>query len=255
MRTIVKQINIVVLFVVTLTAAAVSVGDLFGLLPDNWRGVPAVTLVLIAGIGLHIGISHMSSEDFQTTALGLLRKIEREARVPEIRVFEDSVEIENYLGKRLLEAQKSVCDLSWKKNISAGFSASGRQLSHTYMDKCIASTSDRIPYREIFVFSDPRRVEKLRRRLREKKKGYSCRYYRNDSEIPRLQFVIIDDTEVIFFASANDSPLCSVRNTEVAKVFRSYFDAAWAVAVPIKQGPVIHQQEVDSILSSPPAVS
>ena len=248
MRAVLRRVNLVVLALIALVAVALSIGDLFKLLPDNSRNYPIIILLLLAGIGLHLVTAHLSMEDFESKALSLLNRLDRSGKFPEVRVFEDSVEIENYLGKRLLEAKKSVCDLSWKQQISAGFSASSRQLAHGYMDKCIAATSGRISYREIFVFNDSRRVDKLRRRLTEKKKGYSCRHFRSDSEIPRLQFVIVDDSEVFFFASAADSILCSVKNNEIAEVFRSYFDAAWHRAVPIKEGPNVHQDEVDAIL-------
>ena len=45
-------------------------------------------------------------------------------------------------------------------------------------------------------------IKKLEQRLKENKSGYSCKYFKDDSDIPRLQFVIIDDDEVLFFASS-----------------------------------------------------
>lgn len=247
MRAALKRINLVVLAVITVIAVTISVGDFFKLIPDNSKNYPLITLLLLASVGLHLVTTNLKTEEFETGALELLNNLEQGRGTVSVKVFDDSSEIENYLGKRILEATKSVCDLSWKQQISAGFSASGRQLAHTYMDNCIAMTSGRIPYREIFVFNDPRRIDKLNRRLDENKDGYSCRHFR-DGEIPRMQFVIVDDTEVFFFASAADSILCSVKNAEIARVFRSYYDAAWAKAKPLKDGPTVHHSEVQKVL-------
>ena len=119
------------------------------------------------------------------------------------------------------------------------------------MDKCITEVSDRITYREIFMFNDARRIDKLNRRLAENKNGYSCRYFKENSTIPRIQFVIVDDEEVFFFASASDSLLCSFQNRQLCQVFRSYYEALWSAAISIKDGPHIDQEQVAHILSTP----
>jgi len=249
-QSLLRKVDLMILIVIALVAGTLSVLDFFNLAEAATPDYPLFTLFLLAMIGLHLIVSHFSQEDFRDGTTSLLESIASGKTAEDFRVFGDSMEIERYLGKRMLEARKSVCDLTWKSRISEGFSASDRQLAHTYMDKCIAKASDRISYREILIFSDLRRVEKLERRLRENKKGYSCRYFREDPPIPRLQFVIVDDEEVFFFASAADSPLCSLRSKELSRVFRSYYDAAWSAAIPIKDGPRIDDAEVTLIRSS-----
>lgn len=248
MRQFIEKIDLAVLALITIIAVAISIGDYFKLIPDNSKNYPIITLLLLSSMGLHLVTTHVTRERLESKSIELLKQLDENLRRVDVRVFEDSAEVENYLGKRILDANKSVCDLSWKQQISAGFSASSRQLAHGYMDKCISVTSERISYREIFVFSDVRRIEKLRRRLEENKTGYSCRYYR-DSKIPRLQFVIVDDVEVFFFASASDSILCSVKNAEIVKVFKSYYDALWSKATPLKEGPHIYEAEIASVLN------
>jgi len=250
MKTFLKNLDATVVGLTALVAVITSVSTLFGfpiIKSDNYA---PVTLLLLAAIGVHLVVGHFLGDDFQQDTIQLLEKLDREASSLAVHMFKDSAEIESHLARAVLQAKTSVCDLSWKNRISAGFSASGRQLSHGYMDRCIAEASDRIAYREIFVFNDNRRVEKLQRRLSEQKKGYSCRYFPKDNAIPRLQFVLIDDQEVLFFASAADSPLCSITSPEVCKVFRSYYEALWAAALPIKEGPTVYQTQIDRILAS-----
>lgn len=245
-----RKVDLILLFIIAIIASVITILNYFDLLGTYIPNYPLLTLFLLGMIGLHLIVSYFSQEDFRNDTTSLLKRIEKESISSELLIFNDSMEIENYLGKRMLEAKKSICDLTWKGKISAGFSASDRQLSHGYMDKCITTASDRISYREIFIFNDPRRIEKLERRLSEKKRGYSCKHFKKDSSIPRLQFVIVDDEEVFFFASAPDSPLCSFRNTDLAKVFKSYYEAIWSEATTIKEGPYINNEEIEDILEA-----
>ncbi len=247
MQKLLRKIDIIILGAIALASSIIAIVDFFDLFGGVSPNYPLFILLLLGIIGLHLIISHFSQEDFRSHTTASLQSIVRGIKTADFRVFNDSIEIESYLAKRILEAKKSVCDLSWKVKISEGFSASNRQLAHGYMDKCIAEVSDRIPYREIFMFNDPRRAEKLERRLLEKKRGYSCRYFKDDSPIPRLQFVIIDDEEIFFFASAADSLLCAFRSQELCKVFRSYYEVSWNAAIPIKDGPRIYDEEVELI--------
>jgi hypothetical protein len=247
MQSILRKIDLIILIVIAIVASTLSVLHFFEFTKIASYQFPVFTLFLLGMIGLHLIVAHFTQEDFRKDTSNLLKKLEKSANIGDFRLFNDSMEIESYLGKRMLEAKKSICDLTWKTKISAGFSASDRQIAHSYMDKCITQTSDRIPYREIFIFNDPRRVEKLERRLSENKKGYSCKYFKNDSPIPRIQFVIVDDEEVFFFASSADSILCSFRNKELCKVFKSYYEAIWDSAITIKDGPWIDHEQVELI--------
>ena len=246
---ILRKFNLIILIVIALVAGTLSVVDFFDLATISPPNYPLLTLFLLSMVGIHLIVSHFSQEDFLESTKAALEKISKEANSDGFTVFNDSKEIESYLANRLLEAKKSVCDLTWKSTISEGFSASSRQLAHTYMDKCIAEASDRISYREIFIFNDPRRVDKLERRLAENKRGYSCKYFKDDTPIPRLQFVIVDDEEIFFFASSADSILCSSKNPELVKVLKSYYEAAWNAAITIKSGPNINNEQVTFVRS------
>lgn len=244
MQNILRKLDLILLVIIALVAGTLSVLDFFDLIGTASPNYPLFTLFLLAMIGLHLIVSHFSQEDFRNDTSAQLNHISQGLSASEFRIYKDSMEIEGQLAKRILEARNSVCDLTWKARISEGFSASDRQLSHGYMDKCIAEASDRISYREVFIFNDPRRVEKLNRRLSEKKKGYSCGYFKDDSPIPRLQFVIVDDDEVFFFASSANAILCSFRGKELIRVFKSYYEAVWSAATPIKNGPWIDEEQV-----------
>jgi len=247
MINILKKVDLIILSIIALVAGILAILDVFNVIDIAQPYYSLITLFLLAMIGLHLITSHLVQDDFRKKSDELLSQITKGLEETDFILFDDSMEIERDLGNRMLEAKKSVCDLTWKIKISEGFSASDRQLSHEFMDKCIATASDRISYREIFIFNDSRRIEKLNRRLDENKNGYSCRYFKEDSIIPRLQFVIVDDEEVYFFASSADAILCSFRNKDLCKVFRSYYEAVWGAATVIKEGPRIEYTQVELI--------
>lgn len=66
---------------------------------------------------------------------------------------------------------------------------------------------------------------------------YSCRYFENKdvkTRFPKLQFVTIDNEEVIFASSSYTPNLYSIKGKEVVDVFLKYFDQAWNLAIEIK---------------------
>ena len=228
-------------------AGTLTIMDFFKFKSISADNYPVFTVFLLSMVALHLIVTHLSNVDFQEKTNKALISINSGSNATEYIQYQDSASIESALAKRILESRISVCDLSWKAKLSEGFSAKDRQVTHTYMDKCIAEASDRITYREIFTFGDKRRIEKLERRIDENKSGYSCRYFNESIEIPRLQFVLVDSEHVFFFASSADSVLCSFRSKELAKVLLSYYEAAWNNAIPIKEGPNIIQKSLEEV--------
>jgi hypothetical protein len=249
MRILLRKIDSCILGVSALAALVLCVLDFMHVIPeDKWKApvLSLITLMLLASITIHLVVSHFIDEDFQAHATKLIEQMNVAISFGEVRTFKDSAEVEHYLAKRALEV-KSICDLSWKSKISEGFSSGHRIISHGSLDRSITEACDGATYREIFVFSDSRRIEKLERRLRENKDGYSCAYFRDDSRIPRLQFVILDEEEILFFAISPHSQLCAIRSPVLIKVFKPFFEEAWNKAAVIKEGPVVHQKEVEKI--------
>jgi hypothetical protein len=209
-----------------------------------------VTLVLLGAVGLQLVILSITADDAAKRQVTLTEKLLGRVESTDITRFASGKEIEEYLAKRIRDAKVEVCDLSWKLEISASFGSMSRTKSHSAYEASIKAASKLLTYREIFIFNDPRRLEKMLRRIAEARPGYSCRYYENNSGIPRLQFVIIDNEEVVIFAMSAHSTLCVVRNPTLLGVFKPYFEEAWRKAIPLKDGPMVHQVNVEQAIRS-----
>lgn len=258
-----RHTEVILLIALSIAAIVVSVADYTGLLKRmHWDLAPeynAMLLVLFGAIGLHLATSRLLDERFRESFEGgsdrLIKAFDQRAeallgkvRGADVRAFANAAEQEHYLAKRLGEAHIEICDLSWKDTLSLHVALPDRVKSHKSYENSIAKAAKRIPYREVFVFSDPRRVEKLQRRIEEDLPGYSCRYFQPSSPIPRLQFIMIDREEIVF-ASSSYPKLCAIRQPELAQIFQAYYESIWAVAIPLKDGRKVHHEEVKKVVS------
>jgi hypothetical protein len=186
-----------------------------------------------------------------TPRVSMASSITHETQAAQVLRFESAVHFELYLAQAIDHAQREICDLTWKDAISGSHDVKARRSSLRQYELSIAKAGNRIAYREIFIFKDKRRIEKLLRRLKEGRPGYSCRYFKvADAHIPRLQFLLIDGTEIAFGPASASAAGLIVRNTELCNILHSYFDEAWHHALPIKDGLQVHQATVEKILAS-----
>lgn len=252
MKYTLSKIDLILLFIISIICVIIGVIDLF-----NWNekiiflqniDYSLLAVLLLSTIGIHLVVAHIAQNKFQETSLNESEKIINSIKGVKIHYFENMVELEEYLAKRILEAKKEVCDLTWKQKISIDYSLPPRQKVAKKYDTTISRVSKNVIYREVFVFNDNRRLDKLKKRLSENRAGYSCRYFPDDTTIPRMQFAIIDEHEIIF-ASSNYSPLCAIQHPSLCAIFKSYYENVWEKATPIKEGNKVYQAVVDELFS------
>lgn len=162
----------------------------------------------------------------------------------EVIFFDDINEVDIYIAKRILAASECVYDFNWQDFTPINpyhRNLANKEYAATKIDSSIKSfcskktTKPRI-YMEIFTFLYPQNIGKM---LNHITYGdvYCCSYYENkdpNTKFPKLQFVVIDDKEVIFVSSAYKPNLCSIKNTRIASIFCNYFEQAWELSKKIK---------------------
>ena len=161
--------------------------------------------------------------------------------------FKNAEEMELYLSDKLKKAEEEVLDLTWKKSTSTGFDTPKRVTSRKKYDNSIKHISSNVKYKEVFIFSHKSRIEKLKARIKENKAGYSCKYISEYCEIPRLQFVLIDNKEIVF-ASSQYKELIAIENKELGALLSSYFFMVWSKGTYIMRGKEIFQEEYQKVL-------
>lgn len=162
----------------------------------------------------------------------------------EVIFFDDINNVDMYIAKRISEASECVYDFTWQDFISINpyhrnlvdKECAAKKIDSSIQSFCSKKTTKPRIYKEIFTFSYPQNIKKM---LNHITYGdvYCCSYYENkdpNAKFPKLQFVVIDDKEVIFVSSAYTPNLCSIKNTGIASIFCNYFEQAWELSKKIK---------------------
>lgn len=167
--------------------------------------------------------------------------------------FDDPNEQIEYIINRLQSANISVSDFTWAPKVSASFNAPVRQVLEKKYVAAIKAASKKISYREIFIFSHKSRIEKLKEHYLKSKSsgdlsGYSCAFYEN-TNFPRLQFILIDNNEVIF--TSGHYLKCAIKNNNIVEIFAKYYSNAWEHADKlIENGKVVNVAKIEEIIKS-----
>jgi len=247
---ILQRVNIILLLLISFFSLIITVFDFFGLLTkyelfqdfDYSKSI----LLILSMIGLYFVGRHIEQISFEKKSISQLISLTDTETKENVRVFENSTKLETYLAYQIKTAQSEICDLSWKKKISNQFNVGTRKESHSMYDNATKTKANDILYREIFIFNDKRRYSKFKKRLKESKDGYSCRYF-DDEKIPRLQFIIIDNKEVVFFAISENSLLCSIKGNNIGDIFKPYFDELWREATSLIEGENVNTKEIEKL--------
>jgi len=203
-------------------------------------------LGILSLIGFHLAVNSAAQKKHQDGVEDLMNRAVLGVNGVAIREFASGDEMDGYLAKRISEAESEVCDLTWKRKVSGGYSLKARKAAQRKYVSSIKKRSEEIAYREVFIFNDVRRYDKLKIHLKANKVGYQARYFPMGTGIPRIQFVVIDKEEVIF-ASSSYPRMCALKHEALAQIFYSYFNEIWASATPIIDERSIHEETLKAI--------
>jgi len=221
--------------------------------------VPTLTLLLLAFVAAYLVIERRKHFDehnrrMETSHSAVLQSLTRSTTTiiasvsgVQIKSFSDNTQLVSYIAKRLKEARHTVDDLTWSHKLSLVQHLPAQKKVEEKYQQRIAEISEHIQYREVFVFNKVNRVDKLNRRLQENSSGYSCAYY-HPTDIPLVQFVIIDKKEIVFAGDVFPSK-CAIRSPHLASLFQSYYDEVWEHATKLKEGQEIKWEEVNRVLA------
>lgn len=165
----------------------------------------------------------------------------------EWREFADTRAFLEYVNGRLKDpTTKSVCDLSWSSLITFDDrDPHVRQAAIDYWDVAGQLAYKQV-YKEVFMFNRRGRQDKLRRRIREEQADlYFCGYY-PETTVPLLQFMIVNDEEVIFFNGRY--PSLAIKHPRLVDLFRQYYDDIWAGSTKLRDETRAYEERIDEVL-------
>lgn len=250
---IIKVIDITVLIAI---GSLCGIFIFLGLFGEKKVDYSLLSATLLFAVVVHLILSAFLESSLIAKHEALNTKIESSTKTIidslqgiEIKLFPTIKEVDLYIAERIQGAQKSVYDLNWQDYLESNPNPRNpvdRKYTENAIDKSIkkfcASKSFRT-YREIFTFSYPNNFGKMKTHL-QYGENYSCKYYDTvvNPKFPKLQFVIIDDIEVIFVSSAYRPNFCSIKDKRIVSIFDNYFEQAWALGTTIKdRDHVLHE--------------
>jgi hypothetical protein len=247
-----------ILIGVSLICAVYACLDLFKFKEDHFA---LLTFFLLLAIAIHFVASTYLERDLLERRHDILTRIDHSTKTIigslngiEIKFFDNIEQADLYIAERILNASRSVSDLNWQdffENNPTPRSAVERQVADEVLDKSITafcSKNHSGVYQEIFTFSNRRNINKMLAHITHGD-NYSCSYYDKSKhpKFPKLQFVIIDDEEVVFVSSAYSPNFCTIRDKRVVSIFDNYFDQAWKLSQVIKDNAGINQNVIKRI--------
>lgn len=222
-----------------------------------------VSTTLLLSISIHFILSELIQTDILKKQSNLEEKLTQTTETiinslngVEIKFFDDINDVDIYISKQIANAKSCVYDFNWQDYISVNpyhRSQPLKEYASNEIDKsikkfCQRSVSKPHIYREIFTFSYPKNLGKMLTHI-SYGDAYSCSYYDNkdNQRFPKLQFVIVDDKEVIFVSSAYKPNLCAIKNERIVSIFCSYFEQAWDLSTKIKESNSLHNNVIEDI--------
>ena len=233
---------------------------IFKSLPDIEVAYPAISSCLLVSLSTILIIYQFENRKKLEKIEGLPKEISSIIRHSgNVKFFKDIDEVDNYIAKRISEAKESVCDLNWQDFMTTNpmprNEAKKKHISNQ-IDKEIRKfcnhKKDKREYKEIFTFSYERNIDKMLDHINYGS-VYSCRYFDNKEEktkFPKIQFVIIDEEEIIFVSSSYAPHLYSLKGKELVGVFRKYFEQAWQLATELKSDSNLDKDSISYIEST-----
>jgi hypothetical protein len=188
----------------------------------------------------HVNKTEKSIRDVQVNFDASTRTLINSVRGVEFITFRNESELKNYLNKITEGAKREVADLTWAHRRSDVLAAGPKrtveeQVEWTKLEaqhaKIVSTVAQTRRYREIFVLSRQDRIEKLKRRMRDNAPRYTCRILK-DAAVPRLQFVVVDEAEVVF-VSDNHKVLCSIKHPQLVRLMLDHFEDAWSMGMEL----------------------
>ncbi len=243
---VIKIIDITILIAVAVLCAVFGFIDILS--EKNAIDYSFLACVLLFAITIHFIASAFLEIDLLKKHQDISTKIDFSTKTiidslkgVEIKLFDKIEDVDLYVAQKITNAKKSVFDLNWQdylKNNPNPRNPVVREYTENEIDKSIkqfCSESYAKIYREIFTFSYSKNFQKMLTHMTYGN-NYNCAYYDNikHPKFPKIQFVIIDDEEVIFVSSAYRPHFCAIHDKRIVSIFNNYFEQAWQLSRVIK---------------------
>lgn len=253
--TIIKRTEIILLAVTITLSSVVSLLDFFGLLETSGikDRIPSLTLLTVGLLAGYILIERRSKleaindqiQDLSRTSGASVQRIIESLDGVEVISFENQLSCLQHVNQLMRSATKKIDDLTWAPALAISDGLEPITVENLkYRDRMLV-TAKKLPYREVYIFNRGDRKEKLFDLLLSNALGYSCAYYETAGEVPLLQFMIVDEEEVIVLTG--DYAYLAFKHAKLVRLFREYYEDIWRRSSKLKIGRNVYWNEIEKV--------
>ena len=220
------------------------------------QSIPRLTLLGIGAIALFLIIDHAISVKRIERGVDSIPAIVQECRNEviaslqgvQVRSFPDGADFLEYSTHRLAEAS-SIDDVNWSDYdpITTGREVGSFRGFHDAVDRFVKR--DTVSYREIAMFSNADRLDRVRKRIKAKSPGYHVGYFEPlpRNQPPLMTFAIQDHEEVVL---CFDNKRLAIRHREIVDFYATYYESLWNHSKKLKVGSDVRIQDLQRVLDS-----
>lgn len=255
-----NTIEYILIFITAGVSIIIAVLDLAGLLdtiPWITQRIPTITLLGIGFVASYLILERRGKIDEIANSLKQqesniadlvstsFRDTIRALEGVEVRTFDNGADFISDFLERARTA-KRIDDVTWGEEVPP---TSGQELEvyEPYYDAMseVASKPD-VVWREVIMFVQRSRFEKIKQFLKADLLGYSVKFYHSISTEmpPRMTFGIVDGEEV-FLASQNLR--LAIRHREIVQYFAQHYENLWQKSKSLKIGNKVNQEEINRL--------
>ena len=243
-----EKVERVVFSITAVLSILISIADWLGLLdnvPFLAGRIPTLTLLVLGLIAGYLVLERRNKLDHieKLSVTGVERIIHSLGGV-DVRHFESTQELYEYVVKRMHEAKSTIDDTTWG-SAERTKTPAARKAHEKYVEAVSAVCSKKsIVYREVMSLPPIEHLDRAESVLAKNLFGYHLGYYIYAQETlpPQFSFMIVDSEEVIigfyrapYLPSERELRL-AIKHPQIVALFQDYFDTIWHGAKKLKEG-------------------
>jgi len=243
-----EKLERIVFSIIAVFSILISIVDWLGLLdkfPFLVGRVPTLTLLVLGLIAGYLVLERRNKLDRieQLSVEGIEKVIDSLSGV-DIRYFDNTQKLYEYVVKRMHEAKRTIDDTTWG-SVERTKTPAARKAHEKYVEAVSAVCTKRsVVYREVMSFPPIEHLDRAEAVLAKNLYGYHLGYYIYAQETlpPLFSFMIVDSEEVIigfyrapYLPSERELRL-AIKHPKIVALFQDYFDTIWYGAKKLKEG-------------------
>lgn len=252
-----------ILFVTAGVSLAISVLDMLGLFDANawiYEKIPSLTLLCVGFVASYLIFERKGKleEISQSTAMQSKQIIQAVTKLAEnvskenfdVSVYSHRAEFFTAFAKKVKFA-KQVDDLVWDNQPTEPLSQKDTLAMSDYAS--IVSEVRHKPdvvWRELAVYNTKRFKRSLSGITDKEMVGFNAACFEPPppDSIPRLSFMVIDNTDLfLFHVPGGENLRLHITHPDIVKYFSAYYEALWKSAIKVKQGGAINNEVVERL--------